>query len=69
VWWALDKHNVPTEYVGLTKDMYKIASRSLLIGPCKTLFCIVDCTICRVEFDKRDIQTTDGDIDDFPIRT
>ena len=22
MWWALDKHKVPTKYVGLTKDMY-----------------------------------------------
>ena len=22
-WWALDKHKVPTKYVGLIKDMYK----------------------------------------------
>jgi hypothetical protein len=23
IWWALDKHKVPTNYVGLIKDMYK----------------------------------------------
>ena len=22
MWWALDKHKVPTKYVGLIKDMY-----------------------------------------------
>ena len=22
IWWALDKHKVPTKYVGLIKDMY-----------------------------------------------
>ena len=22
LWWALDKHKVPTKYVGLIKDMY-----------------------------------------------
>jgi hypothetical protein len=22
MWWALDKHNVPTKYIGLIKDMY-----------------------------------------------
>jgi hypothetical protein len=22
IWWALDKHEVPTKYFGLVKDMY-----------------------------------------------
>ena len=24
MWWALDKHKVPTKYVGLIKDIYKM---------------------------------------------
>ena len=42
MWWALDKHKVPTKYVGLIKNMYNNIVTS--------------------------VQTSDGDMDDFPIR-
>ena len=27
MWWALEKHKVPTKYITLIKDMYKDATR------------------------------------------
>jgi len=30
MWWALDKHKVPTKYVGLIKDMYNNKSNNIV---------------------------------------
>ena len=32
MWWALDKHKVPTKYVTLVKDMYNNAMTSVRIN-------------------------------------
>ena len=32
MWWALDKHKVPTKYVGLIKDMYNNVVTSVRIS-------------------------------------
>ena len=32
MWWALDKHKVPTKYVGLIKDMYNNVMTSVRIS-------------------------------------
>ena len=45
MWWALDKHKVPTKYVGLIKDMYDMYNNVVT-----------------------SVRTSDGDMDNFPIR-
>src|SRR4051812_6815371 len=42
MWWALEKHKVPTNYINLIKDIYDNVVTS--------------------------VRTSDGDIDDFPIK-
>ena len=50
MWWALDKHKVPTKYVGLIKDMYNNVVTSVRTNDGNTYYFPINTPIICVNF-------------------